>query len=92
MKRAKINSSVSTSFRLQLSTKMIYLMDQSLIWINLAHTELMSWNSGFPVEETLSRIYQQKQPVFKGISNKSKTTFNNGQQPKKEFIKDKASC
>ena len=26
------------------------------------------------------------------LTNKSKTTFNNGQQPKKEFIKDKASC
>ena len=52
----------------------------------------MNWNSGFPVEETLWRIYQQKPPVLKGISNKSKTTFNNGQQPKKKFIKDKASC
>ena len=26
------------------------------------------------------------------LPDKSKTTFNNGQKPQKEFIKDKASC
>ena len=53
-----------------------------------ACTTLASWLLGFYVVliEMFSLICRSHLP------DKSKTTFNNGQKPQKEFIKDKASC
>ena len=34
----------------------------------------------------------RSQAISIDLPDKSKTTFNNGQKPQKEFIKDKASC
>ena len=34
----------------------------------------------------------RSQAICIDLPDKSKTTFNNGQKPQKEFIKDKASC